>query len=728
MSNRARLSLVRLGGNRLLALAASLSALLTIMVGALLYIESGRYRREIFEEGVVRGDVLFSTLSHQLSDSLYLNNIEQIRKDSEFLLNQDIVQRIAVFSETGRYLFDSEQSKVPTGYVPKELLDLARSTDAALNRSGDSHLEFVGAIRFDGRMMSGLFFEMDLSEQLRAATVSFNKLSLTAVSLLLLVIGLTFALAQMLGARLSLRSTESNLHELIEQSPLPHSVFSVDGDLKYFNPAMHRLMGADPGTRPTVERRYNILEDRTLKAAGALERIRDGFALGPVEVPMFAYQRADRADPLFLEAVVFPLKSSNDRVSEVVVVLDDVTAEKLAEEERANLYEQMLQIQKLEGLGVMARGIAHDFNNLLTPVLGNADLLARHLPRDSPMARFARGIKKGARRASDLCTQLLAYGGGAQTKELADVSKEVRDMQELMKSSLSKKARFTMNLSDEPPPLVLIDRTQLQQVILNLIVNASEALEEEAGEVVLSTGVSELGARETRGLLPTPDLAPGQYVFLRVSDTGCGMDEATRRDLFNPFFTTKFTGRGLGMSTVLNIVGEHGGGVEVHSEPGLGTTFTVYLPLTAAAVSAPAEAAAFTLPMISKGTILLVDDEPTVLEIGRSALEALGFDVLIATDGREALVRFAQHEQEVCCVVMDFLMPVLNGAETLEQLRRRSPQLPVVVVTGLSTSQEVRAIADQPGVTVLRKPYDIDELEQAVAEVLDQELASTSRG
>ncbi len=475
----------------------------------------------------------------------------------------------------------------------------------------------------------------------------------------------------------------------------------------------------------TGSQSYNIFEDPILSKAGVFEQFRKGFASGSATVPKFEYQKESSAaerdvTSLWLQAVLFPLRGDDGSILGQVVIYEDVTAEVLAEEHRIQMNSLMLQGQKLEGLGVMARGIAHDFNNLLTPVMVSADLIARESPGQTTIHRYLDIIVTGAQRASELCNQLLTYGGSKEKfREPTNLSREVEEIRNLLSSSVSKNISFRRLLADDLP-IINVDQSQLRQIVLNLLINASEAIGDAKGDVTLTTGLRELDGAEMNRLLPANERQSGTYVFLEVTDTGCGMDEATRLDLFDPFFSTKFTGRGLGMSVVLGVVGDHGGGISVVSEPGSGTTMTVYFPVAGSTLPVPLSRGE--QPSLEfSGVVLLADDEPAVLDIGRRTLEALHFDVVTATNGAEAVEYYRHHATEVTCAVLDLMMPVMGGEGAVAKLRAINPTLPIVIVTGLKTGEVVRQLQQQPGLKILSKPYLVQELGQAIAEVLQSD-------
>ncbi len=688
---------------------------LALIFGAMIYLESQQRLGDIRGDAERRGDLLFSTLSYQLSDALFLDDVEQIRKDAEFLTTQNTVTEISVFSEDGQYLFDSRQDSVPTGAIDTMLLDQAKLTRESLYRHIENRVEFVGTVWFDDQLLGGFYFEIDLTENLADWQRWLIQTTVLTFILISLASGLAFFLLRTRTTSRSLRTLTSRYQQLIEQSPLPYATYTKEGALTYFNPAQQTLMSARESTQHCINRDYNILEDESLGSQGFLDYFERGVAGETVQTPALEYPDA-KDNPLWFQARIFE-SGSGDEEPEIVVIYDDITAERSAEEEKARLNANMLQSQKLEGLGVMARGIAHDLNNFLTPVLGHADLLASRLSVEDPLKRSADQIMSGARKAADLCSQMLNHAGDTGgLRNLTDMSAEVSDMNDLMRSSVSRKASFRIDLAEDLPP-IKVEQNQLRQVILNIIVNASEALGDAVGEVRLVTGVTEIDEAAASEMLPNPNMVPGRYVYFRVEDTGVGMDRVTRENLFNPFYSTKFTGRGLGMSTVISIVGDHEGGIHVDSEPGSGSIFTAYFPAheeTAAQNPGQADHAA---AIKDEGQcVLFVEDEEAVRNIGRMMLESLGYSVLTAEDGAVAVQTYLANQSEVDCVVLDFMMPVQDGRETFKQLRALRQDLPVVMATGLAASTELDSLTSEDHFQLIRKPYSLSDLEQAIAE------------
>ncbi len=402
--------------------------------------------------------------------------------------------------------------------------------------------------------------------------------------------------------------------------------------------------------------------------------------------------------------------------SRIVGSLRDITEQKRAEAERHELERQMQQAQKLESLGLLAGGIAHDFNNLLTGMLGSAELALLKLAPDHPARPRVEAIRPIARRATELCRELLAYSGRARFDVVpVDLSALVRDMEELLRVSLPKKTHLERELASGLPAIVG-DATQLRQIVLNLVINAAEAMEG-SGIVRIATRACRCAAGELASPYVSETPPGGDYALLEVRDTGPGMSDTVRRHLFDPFFTTKFSGRGLGLAAVLGIVRGHRGTVQVLSEPGKGSTFRVFLPVATAALSEPREAVA-EAPWVGQGRVLLVDDEASVREVGAAMLAHLGFEVTLAEGGRRALEVFGSQGDGFALAIVDLTMPDLSGIEVVHELTRLRPDVAVLITSGYG-EEEGEALLEREGVRgFLPKPFALDELRQKVRAAL----------
>ncbi len=379
------------------------------------------------------------------------------------------------------------------------------------------------------------------------------------------------------------------------------------------------------------------------------------------------------------------------------------------------------EAQKLESLGVLAGGIAHDFNNLLVGILGNAGLALDDLPQESPVRPIIKDIEAAGRRAAELAHQMLAYSGKSRFLIAScDINALVDEMTHLLRVSINKGITIRYNFSPTLPT-VEADPTQIRQVVMNLVINASDAIGTKSGVITISTGVMHAGRDFLKEGYLAPDLAEGDYIFLEVSDTGAGMPQEILERVFDPFFTTKFTGRGLGLAVVLGVIRSHRGAIKVYSEVGHGTTFKVLLPAAAepAAAAAPGR-------WTASGLILVVDDDETVRTVTSRVLQASGFTVLTAEDGAAGVDVFRQHRDEVSLVLLDLTMPVLSGEEAFSELRRIRDDVPVIMMSGYNETETTERFAGKRLSGFIQKPYEAEQLRALVRAVLEGEVPPAS--
>ena len=489
-----------------------------------------------------------------------------------------------------------------------------------------------------------------------------------------------------------LEATEGRLASVLEHAPHFIGVLDLDGVIRFINRA--------PDALP-IERVIGMKVTELLPGTYAA-RVQAGMDAVRTSAQACLFELAElfgrhweiRLAPIF----------RHGEVHQIVAFVLDVTDRQRASERERELEAQVQHAQKLESLGVLAGGIAHDFNNLLVGILCNAQLAQRRAGtggRDDCL----RDIVTAAQRAAELCRQMLAYAGRGQLALASvDLSALAAEILDLVRATLSKRARV---ISECPAGLPLIegDATQLRQVVMNLLTNASDALDGNDGVILLSCGTTPEG------------------VYVEVKDTGAGMDAETQRCMFDPFFTTKPRGSGLGLSAVLGIVRRHRGEIHVDSEPGRGTTVRIVLPVVIGQVEEhPAPAVA--VPAATGRTILVVDDEPIVRRLARNALEDAGHRVVVAADGVEALERYAEDPSAIDAVLLDLTMPRMDGRQTLTHLRARDRDLPVVLASGLDPGAGDRAAWDTDAATqFLAKPYHVDELLAA----MDRALTARSR-
>lgn len=387
--------------------------------------------------------------------------------------------------------------------------------------------------------------------------------------------------------------------------------------------------------------------------------------------------------------------------------------------ERKRTEAALREAQKLDSLGVLAGGIAHDFNNLLVGIIGNAGLALDDLPPESPARATIREIETIGKRAADLAHQMLAYSGKSRlTVEPISMNNVVQEMTHLLSATIRKGVVVRYNLSPRLP-LTEADPTQIRQVVMNLVINASDAIGDRSGTITISTGVMRADRTYLREAYLPPDLAEGGYVFMEVSDTGTGMTPEIKEKIFDPFFTTKFTGRGLGLAVVLGVIRGHRGALKVYSEPGHGTTFRVLFPISETDVlntQLPAQAA-----WQSSGLILVVDDDETVRTVTTSAVQRMGFTVLAAQNGVEAVEAFRQHRNDIRVVIMDLTMPSMSGEEAFRQIRAIRPDADVIIMSGYNEAETSERFAGRGVAAFLQKPYEVPRLREIVREIVERQ-------
>ncbi len=412
-----------------------------------------------------------------------------------------------------------------------------------------------------------------------------------------------------------------------------------------------------------------------------------------------------------------PIRDSDGTIIGVSKVVRDTTERVLAEAER-QLFERKLQdAQKLESLGVLAGGIAHDFNNILTGIMGNASLASIDLPESSPVQDNLSAIKEGTRRAADLCRQMLAYSGkGHFVVQNLSLNRLIQETTHLLQISISKKSVLRFNLYPSLPA-VMADATQIRQVIMNLVINASEAIGETSGVISVSTGLTRVDHAYLGSTVMAPELPEGTYAYLEVSDSGCGMSPETQARIFDPFFTTKFAGRGLGLAAVLGIVRGHRGALKIYSEVDRGTTFKLLFPCSEGGEDPVAPETRARAPWRGQGRILVVDDEESVRSSAAVILRRLGFEVALAADGREAVNAFRDEPDGFTLVLMDLTMPHMDGESAFMELRRIRENVRVVLMSGFNEQEAISRFTGKGLASFLQKPFGFEELNTVLQEV-----------
>jgi PAS domain S-box-containing protein len=407
-----------------------------------------------------------------------------------------------------------------------------------------------------------------------------------------------------------------------------------------------------------------------------------------------------------------------------LVFVRDITERKKMEEQRWSLEQQFRQTQRLESLGVLAGGIAHDFNNILMIVMGHAELALEKMSPVSTARENVREIIKASHRAADLCRQMLAYAGKAPSSlEKNDLSELIGEMAQMIKNSISNKTVLKLDLCHRLPP-IHADLGQIRQIVMNLIINASEAIGDQNGIITIKTGAAEYDKDYLCKTALDDQLVPGMYVYLEVHDTGCGIENDQKDRIFDPFYSTKFTGRGLGLAAVMGIVRAHKGALHVFSDPGKGTTLKVLLPAMEnngenAGTQKNSEICGAS-NWSGSGTVLLVDDEKSLRVVGTKMLETLGFNVLNASDGFEAVEVYRQRQKDIDLVLLDLTMPRMDGAEAFAKMCRLNPDIRVVLASGYSEKDVSLRFEGKGLAGVLQKPYTLSKLRELLAGIIHE--------
>ena len=503
------------------------------------------------------------------------------------------------------------------------------------------------------------------------------------------------------------------------------------GHVLYRNPASDRWIGSESGA--AGDPAFPLLAGRLVPAGSGgppLDAARLEAELCTDPQPHDGRLYRVPGEDAWLRVESRPIRNARGRLLCWTLRLRDETALHRAVLEQRRSEEAVQHAQKLESLGVLAGGIAHDFNNLLLAMLGNAGLAREELPSGSRAGDYLADVERAAERATELTRQLLAYAGKGRLEvaEL-DVSRLAREVVDLVAVSVSKQIELHCRLA-EGLPAVTGDASQLRQVMMNLVLNAADAIGDQEGSIAVETSLVELGPADRDGWLGQEPWCGGRYVALRVADTGSGMTDGVRARIFEPFFTTKATGRGLGLAATLGIVRSHLGWLRVESRPGLGSTFSVLLP----AGERPAEAPSAPEPARgpawrSDASVLVVDDEAPVAKVAARMLSSAGLRVLVARDGEEALALHREHRGRLDLVLLDLNMPGLPGGEVYRSLRREEPALPILLSSGHPEEEALARLQGAEPLAFLQKPYSAEVLRRHVRELLEasQDARDASR-
>ncbi|MBK9796953.1 MAG: CHASE domain-containing protein [Holophagaceae bacterium] len=505
---------------------------------------------------------------------------------------------------------------------------------------------------------------------------------------------------------LALRDSQARFRQLIEVMGEGLWVLDSEGKTTFVNRRMADMLGYEPADMAgrTV---FDFMAEADIPQAkqNLADRV-DGHG-GQHD---FRFRRKDGGE-LWAIVTGTPVFDDQGQVVSVLGVITDIT-------ERRRQEQSLLQSQKLESLGVLAGGIAHDFNNLLTTILGNINLAQLYLPDPSPASPYLLNMERTVQRATDLTRQMLAYSGkGRFQVGPMDLNQVVAEMSHLLEVSISKKVALRF-LPQEGLGALMGEASQIQQVVMNLVTNASEAIGDAEGIVSIRTGARTFSRAELLREFPGQPMEPGGFLTLEVSDTGQGMPPEVLSRIFEPFFTTKFTGRGLGLAAMQGIVRGHKGGIRVYSEVGKGSTFKLVFP-AGEGMTVEAQSAAREEDWTGSGTILVVDDEEGVRMVAAELLRSMGFEILMAADGLEALGKFKASQVPIRAVLMDLTMPHLDGVETFRELRHLDPHCRVVLTSGYNEQDAIQNFTGKGLAAFVQKPFLRGDLLRAMQVALE---------
>ncbi len=509
-----------------------------------------------------------------------------------------------------------------------------------------------------------------------------------------------------------LEEHEAHLRTIIRNSPAGYFHINLEGRFVEVNDAWLRIHGYESSDE-VIGKHFGItqVESELATALKHVEDLHNGLAIPTGE---FTHLRKNGTIGYHTFSA-HPVVHSGKVVGLEWFIIDTSDRKKV-EDEKQILQQQFQQAQKLESLGVMASGIAHDFNNILAIIMGYCSLIKNNF---ETAKEHVPAIEIAAERAAGLCRQMLTYAGkGRYILIQTDMATLVDEMIKMLRTTTNQNIEIRSDISPEIPSITG-DANQIRQIVMNLIINASEAIGEKHGEVFVSLTTVEIMTEQQENDHNGKAIPPGWYVCLEVTDNGCGMDEETLRRIFEPFYTTKFSGRGLGMAAVLGIITAHSGVLQVCSQTGHGTTFKVYLPVKKCEPVQKIQASV-TEPWQGSGTILLVEDDAQIRMIAKALLEVLGYTVIDAVNGRDGLEMYQKNSADISLVLTDMGMPVMNGYEMVRELKQLNPGLPIVVSSGFGDDDITAHIPSGTIAGSLNKPYDFDTLRDAIRSVTEK--------
>ena len=498
---------------------------------------------------------------------------------------------------------------------------------------------------------------------------------------------------------------EDNTEFIVRWKPDGTRTYANNAYCKYLNQPLEKVIGSNVFTTIEKEDRYK------------LKHTIESLSVGSTVAYTQERKMLEGSRVVWQEWSERGFFNEDGKLFEIQSVGRDITSLKQAEAKKADAEKKLLQVQKMEAIGTLAGGIAHDFNNLLMGMQGRVSLMQMGKDASHPDFEHLKGIEDNVQSAADLTKQLLGFGrGGKYEIKLTDLNELLQKSSEMF--GRTKKEIKIHKKSQKEIWTVEVDQGQIEQVLLNLYVNAWQAMPG-GGELYLQTENATLDENDVKPY----GVAMGKYVKISVADTGVGMDKATQQRIFDPFFTTKEMdrGTGMGLASAYGIIKNHEGIINVYSEKGKGSTFNIYLPATdAEGIAQRAESERRSEILRGTETVLLVDDEEMIIDVGQDLLETLGYTVLLAKSGREGIETYKKNKDKIDMVLLDMIMPEMGGSETYERLKEINSDIKVLLSSGYSINGPAKEILSRGCNGFIQKPFSMKDLSQKLREILDQ--------
>ncbi len=622
----------------------------------------------------------------------------------------NLVQASAFHSVIAPALVDARQwlTHGVSGHPPDTSLNLnivhSRLHDALLKASD---------VRYASHDMAQAIL-VEQRQRLERFLVGVNLLLVLTALISAVVLGLMLRQHRLLRSEAATQAERRRLIAIIESTNDLISQAMLDGRLIYLNSSGRNLVGWQKD-ESLAGKRINQLHPQwaldLIQGAGIPAALRNGAWSGETAL----LHRNGTVFPVM--QIIMAHKDANGRPEFLSTIIHDISARKQAELEREKMQSQLLQAQKMESIGILAGGVAHDFNNLLHAMRGNIEILLRDMPAHAAEANRLQAITRSMDRATLLVQQLLLFGRKNVSREVrVDLNQEVKNVIQILERTIPKMISLELHLDPIAWPLYA-EPMQIEQILLNLAGNAVDAMPE-GGRLIIETSNVQL---DEDFLKVHPGAALGRHVLLTVTDTGCGMDKNILAHVFDPFFTTKEVGKGtgLGLSSVYGIAKAHGGYIQCYSEPGAGSTFRVYLPVAQQDQAPERDASADTPPPGGNETVLVVDDDSEIRELTRESLEMLGYSVIMAATGEQALDVYHEQGAFIELVLLDLNMPGMGGGKCLQKLLLLDPQVRVVIASGYTASGHGKDALASGAKGFIGKPYQLGQLAATVRKVLD---------